>query len=61
MLLIVQWQNFKKSLHTHIYFVYCLHVLQHVYAWNSGRSEEGVRSPGTGITDGWGHHVGAGN
>jgi hypothetical protein len=34
--------------------------VHHVNAWCPRRSEEGVRFPGTQVTDGVSHHVGAG-
>jgi hypothetical protein len=35
--------------------------VHHVCAWYSRRSEESIRSPGTGVKDSCEHHVGAGN
>lgn len=40
-----------------IYFVYicilsaCIHVRHHRHAWNLGRSDENVKSSGTGVVD----------
>lgn len=53
-------KNVTKSIHFKIRFitfiilcvgVFCLYM-HHVCAWRSWRSEEGIGSPGTGLTDG---------